>query len=606
MFAFTRNENLFIRSSARVCMKILTLHCDYIRFQALKKAFKDAPELTDKEKKEHEVKECLVILTAVEQGDTDKELGEMLQAVQKTASEVKAKTLVLYPYAHLSSQLAKPAHALDMLKSAETFLKKDYEVTRAPFGYYKTFELKCKGHPLSELSKQFGSHALASAGSSSKAAVSPSSAQATQTTLTDAELKRVLTEIATTKLDTSKLKANDHRILGQKLDLFSFNEAAPGAAFWHPAGLYIYNTLVALARRVQDNNGYHEIATPQLLSNSLWKASGHWFHYRDNMFLTSYEDRDFAAKPMNCPAAMLFFRSKTRSYRELPLRLAEFGVVHRKELSGVLSGLFRVNRFTQDDTHIFCTEDQIESEILSLLKLIEFYYKKTFNFEYRLELSTRPEKFMGTAEEWDFTENALERALKKAKATYKINKGDGAFYGPKIDLHIKDSLGRSWQCGTIQLDKQIPARFQCAYTGEDGKEHQPLVIHRALFGSIERFIGILLEHLNGALPLWLSPRQIRVINFTDRNAKAVQKVIEELKQALPDARIDTDLRNDTVQAKIRDAELLRVNYIIVIGDKEEENKTLAVRARGSKPQFGVKREQFIKNIESELAEHKSL
>jgi threonyl-tRNA synthetase len=249
----------------------------------------------------------------------------------------------------------------------------------------------------------------------------------------------------------------------------------------------------------------------------------------------------------------------------------------------------------RDGAHIFCTEDQIESQIRGLLELIDFYYKKLFNFEYRLELSTRPEKFLGTIEQWDHAEKSLESALKKAKMNYKINKGDGAFYGPKIDLHIKDSLGRSWQCGTIQLDSQIPARFECTYIGSDGKEHMPLVIHRALFGSMERFIGIVLEHLNGNLPLWLSPRQVRIINFTDRNTKACEKVYSELKKAMPDLKIDKDLRNDTVQAKVRDAELLKINYIIVIGDKEEESKTLAVRARGEKPKFNVRLQKNLLN-----------
>lgn len=577
-------------------MKILTLHCDYITFEANKKAFKDAPELTEDEKKPHTVKECLVILTAVESGDGQKELDDMITAVKKTASDVQTQTLVVYPYAHLSSTLAKPAHALDMLKQAEVVLKKEFKVTRAPFGYYKTFELRCKGHPLSELSKQFGG----------STPLTPSKIKTHLQEYTSDDIKRLLHEMNATKLDTSKLKDNDHRILGQRLELFGFNEVAPGAVFWHTAGLHIYNKLVELARRVQDNRGYQEIATPQILNTALWKVSGHWNHYKDNMFITSYESRDMGVKPMNCPGAMLVYKSKSRSYRDLPLRMAEFGVVHRQELSGVLAGLFRVIRFTQDDTHIFCTEEQIESEIKNLLELIDFYYKKLFNFEYRLELSTRPEKFLGTKEQWDHAENALESALKKAKTPYKINKGDGAFYGPKIDLHIKDSLGRSWQCGTIQLDSQIPARFECAYTGSDGKEHTPLVIHRALFGSMERFIGIVLEHLNGNLPLWLSPRQVRIINFTDRNTKVAKKVHEEIKEALPGLKIDCDFSTDTVQAKVRDAELLKINYIVVIGDKEEKGKTLAVRARGEKPKFGVKLSSFIKDLTNEREEAKSL
>lgn len=572
-------------------MKILTLHCDYITFHANKKAFKDAPELTEEEKKEHTVKECLVVLTAVEEGDSQKEFDDMIAAVKKTTADVKTQTIVVYPYAHLSARLAKPALALEMLKQAESLLKKEYKVTRAPFGYYKTFELKCKGHPLSELSKTF---------SSSGAGQTVQHTKAPEKELTSDDIKRFLRELHPTKLDTSKLKDNDHRILGQRLELFGFNESAPGAAFWYPAGLHIYNGLVDLARRVQNANGYHEIATPQIFSTSLWKVSGHWDHYKDNMFLTSYEERQSGVKPMNCPGAMLAFRTKTRSYKDLPIRMAEFGVVHRQELSGVLAGLFRVIRFTQDDTHIFCTPEQIENEIAALLELIEFYYKETFGFEYRLELSTRPEKSMGTKEQWDQAEKALEIALKKAKATYKINKGDGAFYGPKIDLHIKDSLGRSWQCGTIQLDMQIPARFECTYTGADNKEYTPWVIHRALFGSMERFIGILLEHTNGNLPLWLSPRQVRIINFTDRNSKAAQKWHDELKKHFPALRVDLDLRTDTVQSKIRDAELLKINYIIVIGDKEEESKTLAVRPRGGKPKFGIKRDTFLKELEKEL------
>ncbi len=570
-------------------MKILTIHCDYIKFQALKKALKDVQELSEKDKKSHEVKECLVVLTAVEQGDSDKELHEMIEAVKKTSGEVKASNIVLYPYAHLSSNLSSPALALEMLQKAESTLAKEFSVVRAPFGYYKSFELRCKGHPLSELSKSFGQFKQ----------VSHNTISLSKDEVYDSQ--SLLRQLSQTKLDTSKLKENDHRILGQRLDLFSFNEAAPGQPFWHHNGLIIYNRLVELMRKILFKFEYQEIATPFVLDNKLWKVSGHWDHYKQNMFITEYEKRDFGIKPMNCPGSMLVYRSRPRSYKELPLRLAEFGVVHRRELSGVLAGLFRVIRFTQDDAHIFCTKEQIEDEIENLLKIIKLVYKDTFGFEYHIELSTRPEKFMGEKKDWDLAEQALENALKKAKVKYKINKGDGAFYGPKVDIHIQDSLNRSWQCATIQLDMQMPQRFQLSYTGEDNKEHTPIVIHRVIFGSMERFIGVLLEHLNGNLPLWLSPRQVRVINFTDRNTKAAEKILKELKEAMPDLRIDHDFRNDTVQSKVRDAEMLKVNYVIVIGDKEEKSKTLAVRARGEKPKFGVKLDKFVDDLQKELS-----
>src|SRR3989344_1502107 len=325
-------------------MKIITLHCDYIAFKPLKKAFKNAEELSDKS--EIKVDEPLVVLTAIESGDSEKEVKQLVESIEKTANEVKAKNIVLYPYAHLSPNLANPDEALELMKSAEKALSEKFKTIRAPFGYYKEFELKCKGHPLSELSKRFGE---------------------SSTTSVKAEkpynIEQLLKEISRTKLDVSKLKENDHRILGQKLDLFSFNEVAPGSVFWHHNGLIIYKELISFLRMLLQEQNYKEIETPQVLDNKLWKVSGHWEHYKNNMFISKYENKDFGVKPMNCPGAMLVFKSKTRSYKDLPLRLAEFGVVHRQELSGVLAGLFRVVKFTQDDAHIFCNKEQLEDEI---------------------------------------------------------------------------------------------------------------------------------------------------------------------------------------------------------------------------------------------------
>jgi len=562
-------------------MRIITLHCDYIKFKALKKALKSAPELKDKS--EVSVKEPLVVLTAVESGDGSFEIKQLVSAVKKTAKEVKAKNIVLYPYAHLSSNLAAPEVAQKALLDSESLLSKDFKVTKAPFGYYKEFELKVKGHPLSELSKEF----------------TPDSTG--KNIEVEADPKQLLREISRAKLDTSKLKDNDHRILGQKMDLFSFNEVAPGSAFWHEGGLTIYNELLKFSRELHSAD-YKEISAPQILDSKLWKISGHWGHYREHMLITDYEGRPFAIKPMNCPGMMLVYKTKTRSYKDLPLRLLEFGVVHRKELSGVLAGLFRLIRFTQDDAHIFCTKEQVANEVEKILKLVKIIYKDTFNFDYSVELSTRPKKFMGRKADWDASEKELEAVLKKTKTKYKINKGDGAFYGPKIDIHIKDSLNRDWQCATIQMDMQMPERFGVKYIGKDNKEHTPIVIHRAIFGSLERFIGILLEHVSGSLPVWLSPIQARILSFTERNTKAVEKLSNQLKEE--GIRVDTDIKDNPIQGKVRDAEIMKIPYIIVIGDKEEKAKTLAVRQRGEKLKFGVSADKLIKDIKDRIEKRK--
>ena len=566
-------------------MRILTLHVDYIKFKPLKKAIKSPEEL--KEKGEKHIKEALVVLTAIEKGDNDQTVKQLIEAVQKTSKEVKTKTIVLYPYAHLSSNLANPDTALEYLAEAEHTLKKEgYEVTRAPFGYYKEFELKVKGHPLSELSKEFR------AGELTKEAKTPKEILRKEEAY---DSKKLLNEISRSKLDTSKLKDNDHRILGQRLDLFSFNEVAPGMVFWHNNGLIIYNELVNYWRELHKQAGYQEISTPQVLDNKLWKISGHWEKYKENIFLTEYEGRKFAVKPMNCPGGMLVFRAKTHSYKDLPLRVAELGIVHRQELSGVLAGLFRVIKFTQDDAHIFCTEEQLESEIEKIMSLIHEVYGK-FGFTYTIELSTRPEKRIGDDKLWDKAEKILENVLKKKKFNFKINKGDGAFYGPKIDFHIKDSLRRSWQCSTIQLDFAMPERFELEYVDKDNNHKRPVMLHRVVFGSLERFVGILLEHLNGNLPVWLSPVQVRLINFTDRNTKATEKVLSELKKEIPNLRIDADLKNSTVNDKVRDASMLKIPFIITIGDKEEKSNTLAIRRRDGKVEYGVKVEKLVHEL----------
>ncbi len=566
-------------------MKILTLHVDYIKFKPLKKALKSIAELSEKDKKEQEVKEALVVLTAVEKTDADigKAVEQYVKEIKDVASQVKAKAIVLYPYAHLSSNLSSPDTAVSVLEEAEKVLKKDFEVVRAPFGYYKEFELKVKGHPLSELSREI----KLEGGGKLKL----------QEEVYDA--KRLLNEISKSKLDTSKIKENDHRIIGKQMDLFSFSETAPGMVFWHNNGLIIYNELINFWREIHKREGYEEIKTPQILDKRLWQISGHWEKYRDNIFLTEYEKRQFAVKPMNCPGGMLVFKSRPKSYKDLPLRVGELGTVHRQELSGVLSGLFRIIQFTQDDAHIFCNEEQLESEIKRVINIIDYFYSKVFNLPYTMELSTRPEKRIGGDEMWDKAEKALEAVLKKNKLKYKINKGDGAFYGPKIDFHIKDSLGRTWQCATIQLDFAMPERFELEYTDKDNAKKRPIMIHRVVYGAVERFIGVLIEQYSGWFPTWLAPVQVRVLNFTDRNDKGAKKIFDKL-NAIKELRIDCDFSQTTVQSKVKEASLMRIPYIIVIGDREEKEGTLAVRVRGNSKIQSFKLEEFAKKLEKEI------
>jgi threonyl-tRNA synthetase len=569
-------------------MKILFLHCDYIKFKPLKKALKSVAELGEKEKKEQEVKECLVCLTAVEKGDSIGNVGDLVENVKDVAKQVKAKKVVLYPYAHLSNNLANPELAVSVLNDAEKHLKKDFEVHRAPFGYYKEFELKVKGHPLSELSREIGSKEI----KEEKKSKQPAKEE-------DYDPKQLLNEISKSRLDTSKLKDNDHRILGQQMGLYSFNEVAPGMIFWHNNGLIIRDELIKFWKETHKKNGYQEISTPQIMDSKLWKISGHWDKYKENNFLTYYEGKPAIIKPMNCPGGMLVYRSSSKSYKDLPLRVGELGIVHRQELSGVIGGLFRLVQFTQDDAHIFCTEEQAEDEIAKVMDLIDFFYKK-FNLPYAMELSTRPEKRIGSDETWDKAEKLLERVLKKKKAKFKLNPGDGAFYGPKIDFHIKDSLGRSWQCATIQLDFQMPERFELEYTDKDGKKKRPVVLHRVIYGALERFIGIIIEHFNGRLPTWLSPIQVRVLSFTDRNEKYARQIIKKLGEEVHGLRIDDDFQDVPIPGKVKNAELMKIPYILVVGDREEKEKTIAVRKDGKVKTF--KLENFIKEIKKEIEE----
>ncbi len=388
-------------------------------------------------------------------------------------------------------------------------------------------------------------------------------------------------------------KKRDHRKLGTRLDLFSFHKEAAGMPFFHARGMDMWNALLAYWREVHRAAGYVETKTPVMLNRKLWEQSGHWENYRENMYTSVVDKEEYAIKPMNCPGGMLLYKTKSHSYRELPLRVGEIGLVHRHELSGALSGLFRVRAFHQDDAHIFMTPDQIEEEILGVLKLANKIYSK-FGLGFHLELSTRPKKSIGTDAQWKEATNGLENALKKYGQKYLINEGDGAFYGPKIDIHIKDAIGRTWQCGTIQLDMALPKRFDLTYTGKDNEKHRPVMIHRVIYGSIERFFGVLVEHFAGKFPLWLAPVQAVVLPINDELAPYGEKIKQELEAS--GLRCEIDTRTESLKKKIREAQLNYIPLIITIGEKEKTSETLSVRTLDGKVRMGISMEDFLKPV----------
>lgn len=392
-------------------------------------------------------------------------------------------------------------------------------------------------------------------------------------------------------------KKRDHKVLGPRLDLFSLKEEAPGMPFIHPKGIFVWNQLVAYIRELLDQHGYIEIKTPTMMTRDLWERSGHWQNYKENMFTSEIEKHDFAIKPMNCPGCMLYFKSMSHSYRDLPLRVAEIGNVHRYEPSGALSGLFRVRSFHQDDAHIFMRPSDIQSEILNVLELADILYS-TFGLHYHLELSTKPKaNTVGSDEDWKVATEGLKGALDQSGRPYKINEGDGAFYGPKIDFHIRDALGRTWQCGTVQLDMALPEKFELEYTDHDGARKRPVMIHRALFGSIERFFGILIEHFSGKFPLWISPRAVRILTVADRHQPWAEQVLRELKKAHIQAEIDAS--EESVGKKVRNAQLDQVNYMLTIGDKEVENKSINLRSRDNVVHGEMSLTTFIQTAQEE-------
>lgn len=400
----------------------------------------------------------------------------------------------------------------------------------------------------------------------------------------------------------AEAEKRDHRKLGKQLDLLSFHEEGPGFPFFHPKGMILRNKLMDYERELFKEFGYVEIMTPVILSKKLWLQSGHWDHYKENMYFTQIDDEDYAIKPMNCPGGILFFKTQQRSYRDLPMRVGEFGLVHRHELKGALHGLFRVRCFTQDDAHIFMTQEQMKDEVIKCMAMYQKMYG-VFGLEYHVELSTRPENSMGSDELWEISTNALREAIETAGVPYQINEGDGAFYGPKLDFHVQDSLGRTWQCGTIQMDMQLPERFDVNYIGEDGEKHRAVMLHRAGYGSLERFIGILIEHYAGAFPTWIAPVQVKIIPVTDKNLEYAKSVAAAMSES--DIRVEVEEANETLGYKIRKAQMEKVPYMIIVGDQEMKGHTISVRSRKNGDQGTQSLPMFVANLIREIKEREN-
>ena len=559
------------------------MHADFIEYTPVKKEVKNAEDIVPSTVKESDI---VVLFTSFERGDDTGLVAKAVAESKEFLAKLGTKRVLLYPFAHLSQDLAPPPDALDLLLSMEKDAKAaGLDVHRAPFGWTKALQIKVKGHPLAEMSRSY-----------SNAPALQAQKARPRRELTDAEAMARMK-----RSDFVNLPETDHRVIGERQDLFSFQEVSPGMVYLHEKGYKLRNILVDYLRGELARGGYQEVSTPSLANTALWQVSGHSAHYKDNMFLTALGDEEMGMKPMNCPSHFLIYKTRKWSFRELPVRYATFDPLFRNELSGVASGLFRVKALTQDDAHVIATEEQAGEELSKMLGMMERAYG-VFGLTYKVKISTRPDDSMGSDEEWARATETLINAVKGKGWSHEIKDKEGNFYSPKIDVDIRDSLGREWQCGTFQLDLQMPKRFKLAYTGSDGKEHTPVVIHRAIFGSLERFMGIMLEHYRGVLPVWLSPIQARVIPLSDEHLAYGKTVLESLLAS--GIRAEGDFASGTMGAKIRDAQLQKVPYMLVVGKKEEDSSTVAVRTRAGEQTFGVKLSDFASRVTAETSAHK--
>jgi threonyl-tRNA synthetase len=565
-------------------MKILQFHVDYIEYKPIEKEVANAEDIADARSVRE--KDLLVLFTAVERGDDDSTAKNAISDAKKFADKLKVNRLMVYPFAHLSQNLSSPKEAFEVLRKMEEQAKLEcLETFRAPFGWNKALEIKVKGHPLAEMSRSYG---LAQAAPQQQVVYK----QRPQRQLTEHEL---LARIR--RSDFAGLPDTDHRVIGEKLDLFSFQEPSPGMVYWHKNGLILYETLKNFIRGELAKLNYQEISTPALANTVLWDVSGHSAHYKDNMFLTRLGDEEFGLKPMNCPSTFLIYKTKKWSYKELPVKYSIFDPLYRNELSGVASGLFRVKILTQDDAHIITTKEKGAEAIEEIIALMERIYS-VFKLPFKLKLSTRPDESMGSDQEWTEATTMLREVLEHRKMKYDLKQKEGNFYAPKIDVDIKDSIGREWQCCTIQADLQMPKKFKLTYVGEDGKEHKPLVIHRTIIGSLERFIGILLEHYGGKLPLWLAPIQARVIPVSDSFVPYGRNIVSTLKEE--GLRADGDFEPGTMSSKIKVAQIQKIPYMLIVGNREQNNLTVAVRTREGSIRNDEKEENFVAEVKERM------
>ena len=564
-------------------MKILQMHADFIEYTPVKKEIRGAEEIDPETVREDDI---VVLFTAFEEGDDGELAKKAVAETRDFLGKLGTRRVLIYPFAHLSQNLAPPSEALSLLLEMEKEAKAaGLEVHRAPFGWTKALQIKVKGHPLAEMSRSYSHGAK-------QAPLRPRARRELTAEEAMARLKRS---------DFVNLPETDHRIIGERQDLFSLQEVSPGMVYLHEKGLRVRNALIDFMRAELAKGGYQEVSTPSLANTALWLVSGHSAHYKDNMFLTSMGDEEMGMKPMNCPSHFLIYKTRKWSFRELPVRYATFDPLFRNELSGVASGLFRVKILSQDDAHIICTLEQAPEELSKMLDMMQRVYR-VFGLEYKVKISTRPDDFMGTDEEWKMATDTLIDVVKGKGWAYEVKEKEGNFYSPKIDVDIRDSLGREWQCGTFQVDLQMPKRFRLAYTGSDGKEHTPVVLHRTILGSLERFMGVMIEHYKGVLPVWLSPVQARVIPLSDEHLDYAREVLDAVRAG--GVRAEGAFDSGTMGAKIRDAQLQRVPYMLVVGKKEEDSKTVALRTRGGEQTFGVVVDDFCSRVRDEVASFK--